>query len=93
MPKTFPTPVEGRIAVPNPSSQTGEASFSAKCNACHPGGKAGVGPSLLGIEARMKEKDFFELIRAGRGTMMASPPGLISDEELRELWGFLKTLK
>jgi mono/diheme cytochrome c family protein len=91
--KTFPaTPAPG-----NPSGEdkiaAGRAVFERSCDACHPQGGAGLGPSLLGITARIGEEGVKAKVREGVGLMPAFTPEQLNEQELSNLLTFLKTLE
>ncbi|MBI2304164.1 MAG: cytochrome c [Chloroflexi bacterium] len=92
-PAATPTPPP---ATPSPAPATddatsGKALFTSKgCNACHPDGKQGAGPSLIGVTDRLSEDKIKQQIRDGGARM---PPFPMSDKELADLIAFLKTLK
>jgi mono/diheme cytochrome c family protein len=69
---------------------TGQVAFMEKCNRCHPGGEAGLGPAL-------NEKplpDFLKRfqVRKGLGTMPHFSHEELSDAELDAILEYLKAL-
>lgn len=73
---------------------TGEQIFIRSCNTCHPGGKQGMGPSLIGISKKYPDDlQLQAFIRKGRGIMPAQPPNVINDIELTRLIAYIKALK
>jgi len=73
---------------------TGEQIFIRSCNTCHPGGKQGMGPSLIDISKKYPDDEALKaLIRKGRGIMPAQPANVINDNEMNRLVEYLKTLK
>lgn len=73
---------------------TGEQIFIRSCNACHPGGKQGMGSSLIEISQKYPDDEALKaLIRKGKGIMPAQPANVINDDELDKLVEYLKTLK
>ena len=73
---------------------TGEQVFIRSCNTCHPGGKQGMGPSLINIGEKYPDDAALKsLIRQGRGIMPAQPKNIINDGELKSLITYLRTLK
>lgn len=72
---------------------TGEQLFVRSCNTCHPGGKAGIGPSLEEINSKMPDDAQLKaLIRKGRGNMPPQSPQTINDQELENLVTYLRSL-
>jgi len=73
---------------------TGEQIFIRSCNTCHPGGKAGLGPSLAEINQKYEDDNVLKLlIRQGKGIMPGQPPNIINDNELDHLVAYLRTLE
>lgn len=91
-PTTAPAPVTTTAPVGGDVS-AGKTVFDGRCTACHPGGQAGVGPSLVGISTRMTDQQITDTIRRGRGMMPAFPPAQVSDAQLADIIAFLKSLK
>jgi mono/diheme cytochrome c family protein len=70
---------------------TGQQVFIRSCNTCHPGGKAGTGPSLDDINSRFPtDAQLAQFIRAGSGQMPPQPPSILTDEELANLISYLR---
>lgn len=84
---------EARQDASRSTDLTGEQIFIRSCNTCHPGGKQGMGPSLLGISEKYDEAMIKKIIRNGKGIMPAQPPSVINNTELDRLIDYLKTLK
>lgn len=73
---------------------TGEQIFIRSCNTCHPGGKQGMGPSLINISKKYSDDAMLKaLIRKGKGIMPAQPPNVINDIELTRLVAYIKAFK
>jgi mono/diheme cytochrome c family protein len=72
---------------------TGEQIFIRTCNTCHPGGEAGMGPTLETIA-----KDFPDdaklraFLRKGKGMMPPQPKEVLNDQEMDNLVGYLRGL-
>jgi mono/diheme cytochrome c family protein len=69
----------------------GKEIFNKNCDRCHPGGGAGVGPSLkasnlLSFSMRFKA-------RHSSGAMPAFSQGMLTDEQLNSVVAYIKTLK
>ncbi|MBI4758043.1 MAG: c-type cytochrome [Chloroflexi bacterium] len=85
--------VEGALS---PAATAGKAVFTTYCNACHPGGNAGIGPKLVGDafnQRYAKDDALVKIIRQGKGSMPASTPEQISDQKLSDLIAYLRALK
>lgn len=67
----------------------GKAAFSASCNGCHPDGKAGLGPSLLGLS----DDAIVGGVRQGKGMMPAYAATQLTDQQLRDVIAFLQALE
>lgn len=73
---------------------TGEQIFIRTCNTCHPGGSAGMGPSLENLakdfptDAKLKA-----FLRHGKGIMPPQPKEVLNDKEMDNLIGYLRALK
>lgn len=73
---------------------TGEVLFVRSCNTCHPGGQAGMGPSLENIATKFpQDAQLKQFIRKGKGIMPAQPVDVINDQELDNLIGYLRQLE
>ena len=73
--------------------ENGRQVYARLCEACHPGGNRGVGPSLRGADFERKFADDAALravIRNGQGTM--PPFRQLTDGELNDLVAFVRTL-
>jgi len=72
---------------------TGEQIFVRTCNTCHPGGQAGMGPTLENMgkdfpdDAKLKA-----FIRHGKGIMPSQPKDVLNDQEMDNLVGYLRGL-
>ncbi len=73
---------------------TGEQIFIRSCNTCHPGGNAGMGPSLENMEKHFPtDVKLKALLRKGKGAMPGQPKDTINDHELDDLVLYLRNLK
>ena len=63
----------------------------AKCQQCHPGGEAGLGPALNDKPLPEFLKKF--QVRHGLGTMPSFSEKEISDQQLEDLMEYLKALR
>jgi mono/diheme cytochrome c family protein len=69
---------------------TGQVAFMEKCNRCHPGGEAGLGPALNDKPVPDFLKRF--QVRKGLGTMPHFSQQELSDPELDAILEYLKAL-
>ncbi|MEE8471889.1 MAG: cytochrome c [Dehalococcoidia bacterium] len=89
MEEIVPPPQGSETAVPDgPRLQPGQQTFQDSCNMCHPGGGAGVGPSLLGLD----RETFTRVVRKGKGAMFAFTASQLSDPELESVYAYLQGL-
>jgi mono/diheme cytochrome c family protein len=73
----------------------GRSVYAQLCDACHPGGGAGLGPALTGpafTAAYGDDAALAAIIRQGTSGMPAFPESRISDEELDDLIAFIRAL-
>lgn len=81
---------------PETAASGGAAVFAGKCNACHPDGGAGAGPPVRGADFAAKypgDAELKQVIRDGRGAMPAYPATALSDAELNDLVGYIRSLR
>jgi mono/diheme cytochrome c family protein len=69
----------------------GERVYMMRCQKCHPGGEAGVGPALNSNPAPSFVKRF--QVRHGLGVMPSFSTKEISRDDLHDVTAFLKTWK
>jgi mono/diheme cytochrome c family protein len=84
-------PLRGQLDVSNPQVARGQVAFMAKCDKCHPGGDAGLGPALNnkplpGFLMRYQA-------RHGLGAMPAFSKQEIPAPELDDVVAYLKALR
>ena len=89
-------PIMGPLELNTPVLEKGQVVFMQHCQRCHPGGEAGVGPSVNNVplpgvllKFRVRSRAFF----AGAGRMPSFKKHEISTEELRSLVAYLKVLR
>lgn len=82
-------------------AQNGAALFKAKCAACHAADGSGSGPmgkqlgvSDLGSDAVQKQTDaqLTDSITNGKGTKMPAYKGKLTDDQIKGLVGFVRSL-
>jgi mono/diheme cytochrome c family protein len=86
-------PSEGPL---NASAQAGKSAFGTYCNACHPGGAAGIGPNLFGPtfnKTYSKDAALAQFVRTGKGSMPSFSASQISDSQLQDIIAYLRALK
>lgn len=91
-PATGPAPAITSTSSEKPeqgASQSGKVVYNSTCNACHPNGKAGVGPAVIGLS----EDTIRTVVRNGKGGMPAFGAGQITDAQLNDLVAYIKSLK
>lgn len=86
-PTLTPTPQAGGDPV------AGKAVFDKNCNACHPGGGKGLGPSIKRGDYNGTATDITKVVRNGKGIMPPYNLNAISDKDLENLNSYLMTLK
>lgn len=91
LPQRRDAPLVGELTGLTPGEARGEVVYMRRCQQCHPGGAAGLGPALnskplprLVIEAQ---------VRAGLGAMPAFGPQEISDADLRAVADYVVRLR
>lgn len=88
-------PLRGPLTLQD-QAQRGQVVFMQNCHKCHPGGEAGVGPSINNIpltkgllKFRVRSRAFF----LGVGRMPSFKKHEISKQELNDLVHYIKILK
>ena len=84
-------PPLGAAPALNQQAATGQVAFMEKCNRCHPGGEAGLGPAL-------NDKPFPDFlkrfqVRHGLGTMPHFSKEELSDQQLDAILEYLKAVR
>ncbi|MFL5732052.1 MAG: c-type cytochrome [Chloroflexia bacterium] len=77
----------------SPGIPRGKAVFARYCNACHPGGLRGAGPSLIEEAPHLSDAQIKDSVRKGRNRMPAYDETLISNDALDDLVAYVRTLK
>ena len=83
-------PLMGPLTLSSEADQ-GRTTYMKYCNQCHPGGEAGLGPSLNDKALPTFLKKF--QVRQGIGSMPSFSEEEISDQELDDLMAYLKALR
>ena len=85
-------PVKGKYFTPDNQEVTnGERVYMMHCQKCHPGGEAGLGPSINANPAPQFIKRF--QMRHGLGVMPSFKKDEISKSDLRDISKYLKAWK
>ncbi|MBI2864997.1 MAG: cytochrome c [Chloroflexi bacterium] len=98
--------VAGQSGLPEPSvagASTGESGIVAagravvekNCSACHPGGRKGIGPDLGAADFKTRypqDSDIEKVVRSGRNVMPAWSTAKVSDDELKAVIAFIRSL-
>jgi mono/diheme cytochrome c family protein len=80
-------PIKGPMDIDTEELALGQKVFAAKCNKCHPGGEAGLGPA---INDRPTPWFLYRFqIRNGLGAMPGFSKEVISEEEMDALIKFI----
>ncbi|MBI4301319.1 MAG: cytochrome c [Chloroflexi bacterium] len=87
------TPAAGTPTPSGGDATRGKTVFAANCTVCHPDGKQGVGPSLIGVTTKLTTQQITTQIRNGKNVMPAFSTTQISDAQLADLLAYLATLK
>ena len=75
------------------SNLSGEQLFIRSCNTCHPGGDAGMGPSLDLLDKHFQsDEKLTAFIRQGVGMMPGQPVDVINNDEMKNLVAYLRVL-
>lgn len=86
-----PEPIGRPLLVNSPELKNGQEKFMTYCNKCHPGGEAGLGPSINGNPAPRFVKAF--QIRQGLGAMPAFKKNVLPKKDVRDITLYLKDLR
>ena len=91
---TVPTVPPGATTAPGGAPDAlarGAAVFSQYCTRCHPAGRRGIGPALIGSpdpDDRIKR-----FIRSGKANMPPFGPDIIPDTDMTALIAYIRSLK
>src|SRR5438270_8687048 len=79
-PTITPDSSQASILQAAPGIPRGKAVFMRYCNACHPGGGRGSGPSLIGLAPSLSDDQIKGSVRRGMNRMPAYDESTISNE-------------
>ena len=82
----------GPTAAPVPTTLVrGADLFARYCQVCHPGGRRGVGPTL--IATQLSNEAIATTVRQGKKNMPPFGPDLIAEAEMQSLVDYIRSLK
>ena len=84
-------PIKGAVQITDRRVERGRLAYMAKCNHCHPGGEAGLGPALN--DKPLPEFLLKTQIRVGLGAMPAFSPREMSDADVDAVIAYLKMIR
>lgn len=84
-------PFTQKTFIPEGVEARGETLYMENCQKCHPGGEAGLGPSIISNPAPMFIKRF--QMRHGLGKMPAFSEKELTKKDLRDISAYLKAWK
>jgi mono/diheme cytochrome c family protein len=84
-------PLQGERRPPNATIALGEQVFDRACSQCHPGGEAGLGPSLN--DKPLPQWAIKLQVRNGVGAMPRIGSGDVSDEQLAAMTSYMVWLR
>lgn len=84
-------PIKGSVQVTDPRAERGRIVFMGKCNHCHPGGEAGLGPAIN--DKPLPEFLIKIQVRTGLGAMPSFPPHEISDADVDAVIAYMKEIR
>ena len=97
-----PTAVSSTSAAPSTAppeagdAVAGQRVFATRCNSCHPGANAGIGPALYGPQFAQRYPDdgpLIAVIRQGKGGMPAVSLTQLGDPDLANVIAYLRGLQ
>jgi len=84
-------PIKGSVAINDPRVAHGRNVWMAKCNRCHPGGEAGLGPATN--DKPLPEFLIATQIRTGLGAMPAFTKQEMSDRDVADVIAYMKAVR
>jgi len=90
-PSRLPPPAAAPAGVDTAAERRGELVYMRHCHSCHPGGAAGLGPSLN--DKPLPKALVKAQVRRGLGAMPAFDAQRISDEDLEALGEYVVSLR
>lgn len=84
-------PIAGTFAPAADSVSAGKKVYQERCDACHPGGEAGVGP---GLNDKPLPRFLMKFqVRHGLGAMPSFPEETLSDEDVERLLDYIQAIR
>ena len=84
-------PIKGSVAINDPRVAHGRDVWMMRCNRCHPGGEAGLGPATN--DKPLPEFLIATQIRTGLGAMPAFTEQEMSDDDVAAVIAYMKTIR
>ncbi len=84
-------PIKGSVAINDPRVAHGRDVWMMKCNRCHPGGEAGLGPATN--DKPLPEFLIATQIRTGLGAMPAFSKEEMSDADVAAVIAYMKAIR
>jgi mono/diheme cytochrome c family protein len=83
----------GDNAPPTPKTglERGAEVYAAHCQACHPGGGAGAGPSIQAVIPNLADDELRRVIRKGKNRMPGFPERVISEADLKLMIEYMRS--
>ncbi|WP_420458420.1 c-type cytochrome [Neolewinella sp.] len=79
------------VNLPTEELRDGSILFAGKCSGCHPGGRSGLGPSIVNKPLPRALIRF--QTRAGLGVMPAFKDHVLSDDQVKDIASYLVYLR
>jgi len=90
-----PVASQARSSLAPGDATAGQQPFAPRCNSCHPGANAGIGPALYGPQLVDRYPDdgaLAAVIRQGKGGMPGFSSDQLSDQDLTNIIAYLHGL-
>ena len=84
-------PIKGAVATNDPRVEHGRQVWMMKCDRCHPGGEAGLGPATN--DKPLPEFLIATQIRTGLGAMPAFTKEEMSDSDVAAVIAYMKAIR
>lgn len=85
-------PLTGALPIEDPAIESGRTVFMQNCYRCHPGGEAGIGPSL-NDKAGLKFVKKLKIRHSALGPMPSFSKKQLGDQQLDDLMAYLAALR
>ena len=84
-------PLKGSVAITDDRVAQGRQIFMMRCDRCHPGGEAGLGPALN--DKLLPGFLIHTQVRVGLGAMPSFPQESLSDRDISAIIAYLKAIR